>query len=273
MRLFNQWLRWFSLGRRLRQQNKRQGNRRPADDLPAVSQLRVPRHLAVIMDGNGRWANQRGLPRQAGHRAGAEKLQDLCQMCGRHGIEYLTVYAFSTENWSRPEHEIHTLMELFVEFFQRYDAELAREGIRVRFSGDLAGLPLHIRAIIDRAERDSVQRDRMQLIVAINYGGRRELVQACRRLVDQVQAGEMKMEAIDETAIQQALYLPDVPDPDLIIRPSGEQRLSNFLLWQSAYSELWFSTVLWPDFSEQDLLEALQAYQQRDRRFGGVTQS
>lgn len=273
MRLFNQWLRWFSLGRRLRHDQNQKENKRPADDLPAVSQFAVPRHLAVIMDGNGRWARQRGLPRQAGHRAGAEKLQDLCRMCGRRGIEFLTVYAFSTENWSRPEHEVHMLMELFVEFFNRFDPELAKEGIRVRFSGDIDGLPDPIKRIIERAERDSAQRDRMQLIIAINYGGRRELVQACRRIADQVHSGTTTVDAVDETTVQQALYLPDVPDPDLIIRPSGEQRLSNFLLWQSAYSELWFSNVLWPDFSEQDLDAALQAYRQRDRRFGGVTES
>lgn len=272
MRLFNQWLRWFSLGRRLRHDQNKLENRRPADDLPAASQLTVPRHLAVIMDGNGRWARQRGLPRQAGHRAGAEKLQDLCRMCGQRGIEFLTVHAFSTENWSRPEHEVHTLMELFVEFFTRYDTELAREGIRVRFSGDLAGLPANIREIIERAELDSAGRDRMQLIIAINYGGRRELVHARRRLAEQVASGGLPVDAIDESSIQQALYLPDIPDPDLIIRPSGEQRLSNFLLWQSAYSELWFANVLWPDFSEQDLDAALQAYQQRERRFGGVTE-
>lgn len=234
------------------------------------SDLKIPVHLAVIMDGNGRWARQKGLPRQAGHRAGAENLQNLCRMCGRRGIKYLTVYAFSTENWSRPDDEVHTLMELFVEFFDRYDAELAREGIRVRFAGDLAGLPDHIQKIIERSETVSRQRKRMQLIIAINYGGRRELVQACRRLAASAAAGEIEPQEIDETQVRQMLYLPDVPDPDLVIRPSGEQRLSNFLLWQSAYAELWYSNVLWPDFSEDDLLAALQDYTRRERRYGGI---
>lgn len=239
----------------------------------AAEPLEIPVHLGVIMDGNGRWAQQRGLPRQAGHRAGAENLKNLCRMCGRKGIRYLTVYAFSTENWKRPDDEVHALMELFVEFFQRYDRELAAEGIRLRFSGDLEALPETIREIIHKSEQESKNRTRMQLIIAINYGGRRELVQAVQTLALKAVRGEIQADQISETSICQALYLPDVPDPDLIIRPSGEQRLSNFLLWQSAYSEYWFSDVLWPDFSENDLEEALRAYTNRDRRFGGIRTS
>lgn len=238
-----------------------------------LGKLKIPLHLAVIMDGNGRWARQRGLPRRAGHRAGAENLQNMCSMCGRRGIKYLTVYAFSTENWNRPDDEVHTLMELFVEFFDRYDAQLEKEGIRVRFSGDLAGLPEHIQKIIARSEETSRQRQKMQLIIAINYGGRRELVQACRSLAADAVMGKIRPEAIDEEHLRQKLYLPDIPDPDLVIRPSGEQRLSNFLLWQSAYAELWYSNVLWPDFSEDDLDLALQDYTQRDRRYGGIKET
>lgn len=236
----------------------------------AEQSLRIPTHLAVIMDGNGRWAKNRGLPRQAGHRAGAENLKALCRMCGTRGIKYLTVYAFSTENWSRPDDEVHALMSLFGEFFRRYDAELAAEGIRLRFTGDLASLPPDIRAIIDEGEANSIGRDKMQLIVAFNYGGRREIVQACQKLAQDVKQGTLEPEAIDETLIGRSLYLPDVPDPDLIIRPSGEMRLSNFLLWQCAYSEFWYSDVLWPDFTDEHLDAALRAYTDRNRRFGGV---
>ncbi len=258
---------WYSLASLW---SGRKRNPKPAGLPPESHDLKIPRHLAVIMDGNGRWARQRGLPRQAGHRAGAENLKALCRMCGRRGIEYLTVYAFSTENWSRPDDEVHALMNLFVEFFRKYDAELAAEGIRVRFSGDLAALPQHIQAIIAENEAHSEGRDKMQLIVAINYGGRREILQACRKLAALAASGAMDPAQIEETDIQQALYLPDVPDPDLIIRPSGEMRLSNFLLWQCAYAEFWYSDVLWPDFAETHLEQALLAFTERDRRFGGV---
>jgi undecaprenyl diphosphate synthase len=234
--------------------------------------LKIPVHLAVIMDGNGRWARQRGLPRQAGHRAGADNLQHVCRLCSQYGIHYLTVYAFSTENWNRPESEVQTLMGLFVEYIQRFEMEMAKEGIRIRFSGDLAALPDNIRQVMAKAEAQSQQRDRLQLIIAINYGGRRELVEACRKLARSVQTGEMTPDSIDEAALQSALYLPDVPDPDLVIRPSGEQRLSNFLLWESAYAELWFADCLWPDFDEAHLLQALRFYSSRDRRFGGIRQ-
>jgi undecaprenyl diphosphate synthase len=242
-------------------------------DLEGPEGFAIPRHLAVIMDGNGRWARGRGLPRQAGHRAGAENLKALCRMCGQRGISYLTVYAFSTENWTRPDDEVRALMGLFTEFFRRYDAELAAEGIRLRFAGDLEALPAEIRAIIDESEKQAAARDRMQLIVAFNYGGRREIVQACRKLAHQVRIGTLEPDQIDEDTLRESLYLPDVPDPDLIIRPSGEMRLSNFLLWQCAYAEFWFSDVLWPDFAESHLDQAIAAYNHRDRRFGGVKPS
>ena len=239
---------------------------------PVRQGLKIPVHLAVIMDGNGRWAQRRGLPRQAGHRAGAENLPKLCRMCRRKGIQYLTVYAFSTENWNRPEDEVHTLMELFVEFIRRFDTEMASEGVRIRFSGDLEALPQNIRETMAKAEADSRQRANLQLIIAINYGGRRELVQACQKLASAVQEGQLAPADIDEKKLSSFLYLPDVPDPDLLIRPSGEQRLSNFLLWESAYSEFWFSDVLWPDFAEEHLDQAILAFTSRDRRFGGIRQ-
>jgi undecaprenyl diphosphate synthase len=236
----------------------------------AGQELKIPAHLAVIMDGNGRWANKRGLPRQAGHRAGADNLTKVCRLCTKYGIKYLTVYAFSTENWSRPESEVQTLMGLFVEYIQRFDREMAQEGVRLRFSGDLAALPENMRQIMAAAEEASRQRDRLQLIIAINYGGRRELAQACQKLARSACEGRISPASFDEETLRSALYLPDVPDPDLVIRPSGEQRLSNFLLWESAYSELWFSDVLWPDFAEQHLLDALRSFTSRDRRYGGI---
>lgn len=243
--------------------------RKPEVENPATA-LKIPVHLGVIMDGNGRWAKKRGLPRQAGHRAGAENLKRLCRLCGRHGVQYVTVYAFSTENWSRPSDEVEALMNLFIEFFRRYDPELAQEGIRVRFTGDLASLPERIRAIAREAEAVSLHRTRMQLIIAFNYGGRREIIDACRKLAVKVRVGELEPEQIDEAVFQGALYLPDVPDPDLLIRPSGEMRLSNFLLYETAYTELYFDDVLWPDFDEAAFLRALKAYTERDRRFGGI---
>jgi undecaprenyl diphosphate synthase len=191
-------------------------------------------------------------------------------MCGRYGIRYVTVYAFSTENWSRPAAEVEALMELFVEFFHRYDRDLEKEGIRVRFSGERAGLPEPVLAVMAQAEQGSLHRKKLQLIIALNYGGRREIVHACRQLAGQVRDGTMQVDDIDEQALSGALYLPDVPDPDLMIRPSGELRLSNFLLWQSAYAELWFARVLWPDFSDEHLAAALADYTRRDRRYGGL---
>jgi len=234
-------------------------------------EMKVPVHLAVVMDGNGRWAKERGLPRSAGHRAGGENLKELCRNCGNYGVRYLTVYAFSTENWSRPRDEISALMDLFVEFFDRYDAELEKEGIRVRFSGDISAMPERIQRVCEKAEANSVHRNKMDLIIALNYGGRREIIQACQGIARKIESGELSSENITEDVIQQHLYLPEIPDPDLIIRPSGEQRLSNFLTWESAYSEFWVSDCLWPDFGWEELTEAFLAFSKRDRRFGGLS--
>lgn len=237
---------------------------------PDAAPTNVPVHLAVIMDGNGRWAKRRGLPRSAGHKAGAEKLRNMTEWCGNRGIKYLTVYAFSTENWSRPSDEVAVLMSLLIEFLEKYDSEMARQGVRLRVLGDVKSLQPDIRTALDKAVDRSSARDKMQLIIAFNYGGRREIVHAAKAIAVAVAAGELKPEDIDEHSISKNLYLNDIPDPDIIIRPSGELRLSNFLLWESAYSELWFSDVLWPDFSESDLDRALTDYDKRDRRYGGV---
>ncbi len=233
--------------------------------------FKAPVSLGVIMDGNGRWAKQRNLPRSAGHRAGADNLKELCKNCGNLGVKYLTVYAFSTENWSRPSDEVETLMNLFVEYFGRYDSELEQEGIRVRFSGDIEALPERIREVCKVGEERSKNRQKMQLIVAFNYGGRRELVQACQSIAQDVVSGKITFSQIDEKLISSRMYLPDVPDPDLIIRPSGEKRLSNFLLWESAYSEFVTLDCLWPDFGMEELKQAILEYSGRDRRFGGLS--
>jgi len=233
--------------------------------------LKIPVHLGVIMDGNGRWAQKRHLPRSAGHRAGAENLKELCRNCGYYGVRYLTVYAFSTENWSRPQDEVHALMELFVEFFERYDPELEKEGIRVRFSGDIESLPERIRAVCLKAELNSQSRNRMDLIIAINYGGRREIMHACQKIARDVTDGRIIPDEITEDTLSGHMYIPGIPDPDLVIRPSGEQRLSNFLVWEAAYAEFWVSDTLWPDFGFDDLTDAFRAFTKRDRRFGGLS--
>ena len=233
--------------------------------------LKVPVSLGVIMDGNGRWAKKRLLPRSAGHRAGAENLKELCRNCGNYGVKYLTVYAFSTENCSRPQGEVDQLMKLFVEFFDRYDPELAEEGIRVRFTGDIEHLPENIQKVCREGEERSKDRPKMQLIVAFNYGGRREIVHSMQSIAKDIKEGRLQPEDITEDTISSNMYLPDVPDPELIIRPSGEMRLSNFLLWESAYSEFWVSDTLWPDFGYDDLTQAFRDYAKRDRRFGGLS--
>lgn len=234
------------------------------------SEVRPIRHLAVIMDGNGRWAKRRGLPRKAGHRAGATNLRRLARLCVEHKIDYLTVYAFSTENWKRPKAEVDALMKLFLEFLDRYEAEMKKEGIRLRLLGDITGLPDEVARAFAEAEERSKDRKTLQLILAVNYGGTAEIVSAVKKIADDVESGLIGPDSITEETVRGALYLPDVPDPDLIIRPSGEMRLSNFLTFQSAYAELWFSDVLWPDFSEKDFLRALESFSARDRRFGGL---
>jgi len=233
--------------------------------------LKVPVSLGVIMDGNGRWATKRHLPRSAGHRAGAENLKELCRNCGRYGVKYLIVYAFSTENWARPKDEVEKLMKLFVEFVDRYDPELKDEGVRMRFTGDIAALPEKVKEVIKIEEERSKDRQKMQLIIAFNYGGRREIVNSCQKIAEQIKAGTLEPSDITEQMISDNLYLPDVPDPELIIRPSGELRISNFLLWECAYSEFWVSDVLWPDFGYEELTQAFRDYALRDRRFGGLS--
>ncbi len=228
------------------------------------------RHLAIIMDGNGRWAEARGLSRSEGHRRGAEVMRDVARACAERGIEILSLYTFSTENWRRPAAEVNTLMKLIATFFKKYQQELIEEGVVCRFAGDLSGLSPQVQKIIREVKELTLEKPRMQLVILLNYGGRDEIIRAVRKLAKSVADGELKAEQLNEAHLSQQLDLPDLPDPDLIIRTGGELRLSNFWLWQSAYSELYFTNTLWPDFSGSDLDEALRAYAGRKRRFGAL---
>ena len=230
----------------------------------------LPQHLGIIMDGNGRWAKKRGLPRSAGHTAGANNFRTITRYCSRIGIPYLTVYAFSTENWRRPAEEVGALMRLFKQYLEEALRDVMDENIRVIFIGDTSAFSPELRELIARVERESSGKTGMVLNIAMNYGGRAELVHAMRLLAEDVQAGRLSPEAIDEDAISARLYTAGQPDPDLVIRPSGEHRTSNFLLWQSAYAEYVVMDILWPDFKTSDLDRALLEYASRNRRFGGV---
>lgn len=234
--------------------------------------MTVPRHIAVIMDGNGRWAKKRGLPRKAGHKVGAETFRTIATYCKDIGVQYFTVYAFSTENWKRPQDEVDALMNLFRTYLREAAETMVARGVAVRVLGDLSVLPEDIRRQIDEvhALADTLGENAATASLCINYGGRDEIKNAVRALAKQVQDGTLKPEDITEDSISQNLYTAHMPDPDLIIRPSGEIRTSNFLLWQSAYSEYYFTDVLWPDFSTQDMDAAIADFNRRSRRFGGV---
>ena len=226
----------------------------------------IPYHLGIIMDGNGRWARQRGLPRLAGHRAGTENIRRVLTGCVEFGIKVLTIYAFSTENWKRPEEEVKGLMSIFARVIDRELNELHREGVQLRHVGRLEGISKSLKAKVHQAIDLTKDNDRIVLNVAFNYGGRAEIVDAVKRIIrDGVQA-----EDVTEEVIGRYLYTTDCPDPDLIIRTSGEFRTSNFLLWQAAYAEYYVTPTYWPDFNKEELYKALTAYSQRDRRFGEV---
>ena len=232
----------------------------------------VPRHIAVIMDGNGRWAKKRGLPRKAGHKVGAETFRTIATYCKDIGVKYFTVYAFSTENWKRPQDEVDALMNLFRTYLKEAAETMVARGVAVRVLGDLSVLPADIQRQIDEvhALADTLGEDAATASLCINYGGRDEIKNAVRALAHDVQAGRLRPEDITEDTISAHLYTALMPDPDLIIRPSGEVRTSNFLLWQSAYSEYYFTDVLWPDFSTKDMDAAIDDFNRRSRRFGGV---
>ncbi len=230
----------------------------------------LPEHIGIIMDGNGRWAKKRGLPRHLGHNAGAENFKTITRYCNKIGIKCLTVYAFSTENWKRPKEEIDNLMSLFRDYLHDALENFRDENIVTRFIGDVSIFPQDIQDLIAETEEESKDSTGMILNIAMNYGGRQEIVEASKILMRKIESGEKDIDSITEDDITDNLYTKDYPEVDFIIRPSGEYRLSNFLLWQSAYSEFWYSDVLWPDFTTDKLDEALLDYADRNRRFGGV---
>jgi undecaprenyl diphosphate synthase len=241
----------------------------PQSQIP-LSGCEVPRHVAIIMDGNGRWASARGLPRGEGHRRGVEALRRTVRAAGEIGISILTIFSFSAENWSRPVSEIRDLMGLLRRFIRNDLAELHQNGVKVRVIGERGDLDPDIRRLLDEAEELTKGNDHLTLVVAFNYGGRQEIARAAARIFAKVQAGELEPSQVTADMIGQNLDAPDLPDPDLIIRTSGEQRLSNFLLWQSAYSELVFVPTFWPDFDRAALEGAIAEYHRRERRFGGL---
>ncbi|NLM62450.1 MAG: isoprenyl transferase [Clostridiales bacterium] len=231
---------------------------------------RLPVHIAIIMDGNGRWASRRGLPRSAGHAAGAETFRSIATYCRDIGIQYLTVYAFSTENWKRPEQEITAIWDLLRKYLLESIQKMAKERVKIHIMGDVGAMPDDIRQLIYETERLSRTYSGIQLNICLNYGGRYEIVRAARNLAADCAAGKLQPADIDQALFESFLYSAGVPDPDLIIRPSGEHRISNFLLWQCAYSEFYFTKTLWPDFSINELNTAIAEYQRRERRFGGI---
>jgi len=229
-----------------------------------------PRHVAIIMDGNGRWANARGLPRTAGHRAGVERVREAVRTAAEAEIEYLTLFAFSSENWNRPEQEVSDLMGLLRFFIRKDLAELHRENVRVKVIGCRETVQPDIRVLLNDAEERTRGNTGVTLVIAFNYGARNELARAARKIAEAVQSGQMDPAAVDETTLSAYVDTAGIPDPDLVIRTSGEQRLSNFLLWQAAYSEFLFVPCLWPDFDREAFHSALAEYSRRDRRFGAV---
>ena len=235
-----------------------------------LSESVLPVHIGIIMDGNGRWAKKRGLPRKAGHSAGAKTFRKITRYCSDIGIKYLTVYAFSTENWKRPEDEVRSLMKLFKSYLEEALADFKDDSIVVKFIGDKLPFDKDLRNLMIENEENSKDRDGMVLNIAMNYGSRDEIVRAVKNICNDVQSGAVSAENINEQLISDYLYTSGQPDPDLIIRPSGEYRISNFLLWQSAYTEFVIMNKLWPDFEKSDLDEALKIYSQRNRRNGGV---
>ena len=231
--------------------------------------INIPEHVAIIMDGNGRWAKKRLMPRTYGHSEGAKAIERTCENADELGIKYLTVYAFSTENWKRPKDEVDAIMDLFEKYLDEV-RDFIEENIRVRFIGDRTRLSENLQRKMASVEEDSKDFDSMTLVLAINYGGRDEICHAAKKLAQQVKEGKLEPEDITMDMIERYLYTEEIPPVDLVIRPSGEQRLSNFMIWQAAYAEFYYTNILWPDFKGSDLDKAVIAYSERNRRFGGV---
>lgn len=232
-------------------------------------QITLPVHIGFIMDGNGRWAQKRGLPRKFGHKEGAETFRKIARYCKEIGIKYITFYAFSTENWNRPKEEIDAILQLFEQYLEEVD-DFAKDNTRLKFLGDKSAFNPKMQIRMEELEKKSVNFSEMTLMLAMNYGGRADILQSVKKIAEMIEDKFIKSDNIDENLISSLLYTAGIPDPDLIIRPSGEQRLSNFLTWQSAYSEFYFTNILWPDFTKKDLDKALEDYSSRGRRFGGV---
>ncbi|XZE33989.1 isoprenyl transferase [Pirellulaceae bacterium SH501] len=237
---------------------------------PVMPDLVVPKHIAIIMDGNGRWAQARGLPRIEGHRQGAQSVRRACEVCVEMGVKVLTLYCFSSENWKRPKEELDFLMGLLKQFLIQESKTLVEKNIRLSVIGRREGLPCDVLEEMDRAIAKSENMTGLELCLAINYGSRQEITDAVRSIAQKVQSGTLSPDKIDETTISQHLYTAKLPDPDLLIRTSGELRLSNYLLWQISYSELWITKRAWPEFSREDFLSAIEDYSRRHRRFGGL---
>jgi len=248
-------------------------SRTTTDYMQLINKDKLPQHIAIIMDGNGRWAQKRFMPRTFGHRSGMNSLKQVVETCCELGIACLTVYAFSTENWKRPRDEVNYLMNLLVEYVNKEIEELHRNGIRLQILGDYRSLPERSIKAIEMALAKTAANQGMVFNIALNYGARDEIIRAARSLARQVEEGKLRVEDINEETFSRALYTSGLPDPDLLIRTAGEMRLSNFLLWQMAYTEFWFTSILWPDFDKEELLRAIWEYQQRDRRFGGLKKS
>ncbi|MBP7485565.1 MAG: di-trans,poly-cis-decaprenylcistransferase [Aquabacterium sp.] len=233
----------------------------------SASDTPLPRHVAIVMDGNGRWASKRFMPRGVGHKAGVDSLVNVVKACNERNIQYVTVFAFSSENWKRPEEEVSGLMSLLIVALSKHLIKLEVDGVRIRVVGDSAGVSDKVREALDNAEKETAHNSKLVLTVAFNYGGRWDIVQACQKAI----ADGVAPDALSEEVLSKYMAMSYAPDPDLFIRTGGEIRLSNFLLWQSAYSELFFTDCLWPDFDAKELDRALAEYAQRERRFGGVT--
>lgn len=228
----------------------------------------LPRHIAIILDGNGRWAKKRGLPRTAGHAAGSENFRKIATYCKNIGVEYLTVYAFSTENWKRPEEEVKTIMKLLDRYLKEAISTMERDKIKMKVLGDVSGLSPQLQELVEETNRISQKYEGFQANICLNYGGRAEIVEAARRYAEDLAAG--RAGELNEESFSSYMYSAGIPDPDLLIRPGGEKRISNFLLWQCAYSEFYFTDVLWPDFTTEELDKAIAEFKSRDRRYGGV---
>ena len=250
------------------------GNPQPSNEQTFVNEDvvngEIPDHIAIIMDGNGRWAKKRALPRIAGHHEGMKVVRKITKQASQLGVKVLTLYAFSTENWKRPKSEVDFIMKLPEEFLNTYLPELIDENVRVRIIGDMSRLPAHTQRAVEKAMLDTKDNKGLILNFAINYGSRAEIISAVQKIAQDVKSGHLDSASIDESLFSDYLMTQSLNDPDLLIRTSGEIRLSNFMLWQLAYTEFWFTDVLWPDFDEQNFLQAIYTYQQRGRRFGGV---